>query len=104
MKTVAFLQTPYRHFPEGFEQRYPSVTTTPYFDFVDPDKMHLAFTWTIEEFLHASKAGFDALGLTEHSQSSYDMMPNPNLIASILATVRSYSADGAVGTDLQYSE
>lgn len=85
MKTVAFLQAPYRHFPEGFEQRYPSVTTTPYFDFVEPDKVHLAFTWVIDEFLHASRAGFDALGLTEHSQSSYDMMPNPNLIASILA-------------------
>ena len=35
--------------------------------------------------MHAARAGFDAVGLTEHGQSSYDMDPNPDLGAAALA-------------------
>lgn len=85
MKVSAFLQAPYRHLPEGFEEKHPSVITVPYDEFVEPDKMHEAMYAQVEELLYASEAGFDGLALTEHSQSSYDMVPNPNLIGSILA-------------------
>jgi alkanesulfonate monooxygenase SsuD/methylene tetrahydromethanopterin reductase-like flavin-dependent oxidoreductase (luciferase family) len=34
-----------------------------------------------------ARVGFDGLALTEHGQSSYDMMPNPDLVASALAYI-----------------
>jgi len=34
MKVSVFEQVPYRHLPAGFEDRYSSVVTTPYFDLV----------------------------------------------------------------------
>jgi hypothetical protein len=32
-----------------------------------------------------ARASFDGIAVTEHSQSSYDMVPNPDLVASALA-------------------
>lgn len=41
----------------------------------------------VSEMMHAAREGFDGVALTEHGQSSYDVMPNPNLIAATLATM-----------------
>lgn len=87
MKIVAFFQNPYRYLPEGFEEKYPSVVTTPYFSLVDPEKVTEAFHWHVEEVLHAVRMGFDGIAVTEHSQSSYDMAPNPDLVAAIAAFI-----------------
>jgi alkanesulfonate monooxygenase SsuD/methylene tetrahydromethanopterin reductase-like flavin-dependent oxidoreductase (luciferase family) len=35
--------------------------------------------------MHAARLGFDAVAMTEHAQSSYDMQPNPDLAAAVLA-------------------
>ena len=37
------------------------------------------------ELMHGARAGFDAIGVTEHSQSSYDICRNPTLLASAVA-------------------
>lgn len=47
--------------------------------------MRAAFDDAMNELMHAGRAGFDGLAVTEHSQSSYDMSPNPNLYAAALA-------------------
>ena len=40
--------------------------------------------------------GFDGVAVTEHGQTSYDMMPNPNLPAAVLANaIRRSARDGA---------
>ena len=85
MKVQVFQQAPYRHLPEGFESSYDSVVTPPYFDLVEPEHMHEAQMWQIDELLHAARMGFDGVSVTEHSQSSYDVAPNPNLVAAVLA-------------------
>jgi len=84
MKITCVLQVPYRHLPDDFEKRYESVVTTPY-DLVDTERVGSAYRATLDEFMHAARAGFDGLAITEHSQSSYDMVPNPNLIEAALA-------------------
>ena len=35
--------------------------------------------------MHGARSGFDGIAITEHGQSSYDMVPNPDLVASALA-------------------
>src|SRR6201987_3282096 len=37
------------------------------------------------ELMHGARAGFDGIVTTEHSQSSYDISPNPTLLASAVA-------------------
>lgn len=85
MKVTYFQQVPYRHLPDDFEQRFESVITTPYFDVTTPGNVVGAFRQALAELMHAARAGFDGLTVTEHGQSSYDMAPNPDIIESILA-------------------
>ena len=86
MKVTYFQQVPYRDLPDDFEKRYAeSVITTPYFEVTEPAKVHDSFRQALDETMHAARAGFDAVAVTEHGQSSYDMAPNPNIIEAAVA-------------------
>jgi alkanesulfonate monooxygenase SsuD/methylene tetrahydromethanopterin reductase-like flavin-dependent oxidoreductase (luciferase family) len=86
MKVLAFEQLPYRHLPADFTQHYQeSVVTTPYNELIDPRLMHEDHVNFLDEMMHAARAGFDGVGVTEHEQASYDILPNPNLQLSALA-------------------
>ena len=84
MKISVFEQVPYRSIPDGFELHHNSVVTAPY-DLVDPERMQESLVSAYAELLHAARAGFDGVCVTEHSQSSYDISPNPDLLASAVA-------------------
>ena len=84
MKVSLFVQVPYRFVPDGFEQQLNSVVTAPY-DVVEPERMHESLGSAYAELLHAARSGFDGVCVTEHSQSSYDISPNPDLLASAVA-------------------
>lgn len=85
MKINYVQQIPYRHLPSDFEAKYESVVTTPYNDVTEDNLVAEAFSDAWDESIFAARAGFDALIVTEHAQSSYDMMPNPDLFAAALA-------------------
>lgn len=85
MKVSLFEQVPYRHLPGDFEDRYSSVVTTPYHEIVEPARMTESLRSGYAELLHAARAGFDGVCVTEHSQSTYDISPNPNLMAAAVA-------------------
>ena len=85
MKVTYFGQVPYRQLPGDFEQRFESVVTTPYHEVTRGDGVRDAFRDALAELMHAARAGFDGLAITEHGQSSYDMNPNPDVIAGALA-------------------
>jgi alkanesulfonate monooxygenase SsuD/methylene tetrahydromethanopterin reductase-like flavin-dependent oxidoreductase (luciferase family) len=81
-----FQQAPYRFMPEGFEDTgVPSVVSTPYSRLVEPARVFDSYAWFMDELLAALRAGFDGVAVTEHGQTSYDMTPNPNLPAAVLA-------------------
>ena len=84
MKVSMFEQVPYRFMPEGFENHHTSVVTAPY-HVVEPGRMHESIFSAYAELVHAARAGFDGVCVTEHSQSSYDLSPNPTLLASAVA-------------------
>ena len=71
--------------PENFAEKHDSVVTIPYHELVDRDLMHQDHMHFIDEMLHASRMGFDGIGTTEHGQSSYDILPNPDLQLAALA-------------------
>jgi alkanesulfonate monooxygenase SsuD/methylene tetrahydromethanopterin reductase-like flavin-dependent oxidoreductase (luciferase family) len=84
MKVSLFEQVPYRFMPLGFEEQHTSVVTAPY-DVVEPERMQESLVSAYAELLHGARAGFDGICVTEHSQSSYDISPNPTLLAAGVA-------------------
>jgi len=84
MKITLFEQAPYRFMPDGFEQHYESVNSTPY-SLATRDGVYSSIRDFMDELMVAARSGYDGLAMTEHAQSSYDMMANPGIVASALA-------------------
>jgi len=70
--------------PEDFAQNYESVCDVPY-SLTTPEGVYSSMRDFLDELMFGARSGFDAVAVTEHGQSSYDMVPNPDLIASALA-------------------
>lgn len=85
MKVTYFQQVPYRQLPDDFEHRFESVVTTPYHELTNSRHVVGAYRDALDECMHAARAGFDGIAITEHAQSSYDMAPNPDLLQAALA-------------------
>jgi alkanesulfonate monooxygenase SsuD/methylene tetrahydromethanopterin reductase-like flavin-dependent oxidoreductase (luciferase family) len=86
MKVSLFQQAPYRFLPPDFESRYPSsVVSTPYDELVDGERIFDSYRWYMDELFTGLRLGFDGVAVTEHGQTSYDMTPNPNIPAAVLA-------------------
>lgn len=85
MKLTYFQQIPYRHLPVGFEHDYAAAVTTPYRKLVDRQRLVGDFQDALDEMMFAARQGFDAIAATEHGQSSYDMVPNPDIVLSAIA-------------------
>ena len=96
MKVSVAEQVPYRFLPDDFGEHNSSVVTAPY-EVVDPGRMHESIFSAYAELMHAVRAGFDGIVVTEHSQSSYDISPNPTLLASAVAcAARAEGLDPAI--------
>ena len=100
MKISAFHLMPHRELPANFERRYPSVwVTPPWWELADARRVGQYYNWTLDELLHAARAGFDGVCTNEHHQNAYGFMPSPNLMGSVLAKHdqrprRGHRADG----------
>jgi alkanesulfonate monooxygenase SsuD/methylene tetrahydromethanopterin reductase-like flavin-dependent oxidoreductase (luciferase family) len=97
MKVGLFQQAPYRFMPDLPADGLESAVTTPYPQIVGSEGMFDSYRWFVDEALFGLRAGFDGVAVTEHGQTSYDMDPNPNLPAAILANaIRTEDLDAAV--------
>ena len=86
MKVCMFHLMPYRDLPADFAQRYKSAYIDPlWFDVADPEKVSQYYNWTLDEFVHAARAGMHGLCTNQHHQNVYGFMANPSLMGSVLA-------------------
>ncbi|MGD9892046.1 MAG: LLM class flavin-dependent oxidoreductase [Dehalococcoidia bacterium] len=86
MKISMFHLMPYRDLPADFEQRYHSVwVDPPWWELADAEQVGQYYNWTLDELIHAAKAGMDGVCVNEHHQNAYGFMPGPNLMGSVLA-------------------
>ncbi len=86
MKLTYIQHIPYRHLPDDFQSRHTeSVVTNAFHELVEPDLVHDDLRSALDESMYAARAGFDAVAMTEHGGSSYDINPNPDLGAAALA-------------------
>jgi alkanesulfonate monooxygenase SsuD/methylene tetrahydromethanopterin reductase-like flavin-dependent oxidoreductase (luciferase family) len=85
MKFSWFHLMPYRWLPADFRERYHSVWVDLPNALYDPVKGHALYNEYLDMLEYADQLGFDAVGVNEHHQNAYGMMPSPNIMAAALA-------------------
>ena len=84
MKISWFHLMPYRWLPADFRERYHGVWIDLPNRLYDPERGHQLYNEYLDMLEYAGEVGFDALGVNEHHQNAYGMMPSPNLMAAAL--------------------
>ena len=85
MQFVDFHLMPWPHLPADFEDKYESAWITCPNRLYDPKEGHLLYNRYLDELEYAEQLGFDVVGVNEHHQNAYGMMPSPNIMAACLA-------------------
>ncbi len=85
MKFTWFHLMPYRYLPDDFTEKYHSVWVDIPRDLYDPRIGHQLYNEYLDSLEFADRMGFDGLGVNEHHQNAYGLMPSPNIMAAALA-------------------
>ena len=85
MLFVCFHFMPWPHLPADFEQRYDSAWLTLPNALYDPARGQRLYGEYLDQLVEAEALGFDAVGINEHHQNAYGLMPSPNIIAACLS-------------------
>ena len=84
MKFYAFHYMPYPELVDGYREKYGSAWITYPNEFFDAERGHKLYERYLDELVLAAESGFDGICVNEHHQTSYGLMPSPNLIAGML--------------------
>jgi alkanesulfonate monooxygenase SsuD/methylene tetrahydromethanopterin reductase-like flavin-dependent oxidoreductase (luciferase family) len=85
MRFFCFHLMPYRYLDLNFPSTYTSVWTTFPNTYFDPARGYELYNDYLDELEYADQCGFDGLGVNEHHQNAYGLMPQPGIIAGALA-------------------
>ena len=85
MKIYFFHLMPYADLDLDYTEKHNSAWVTLPNSYYDPAKGHKLYNRYIDEFMLADELGFDGVGVNEHHQTAYGMMPIPGVIAGALA-------------------
>src|SRR5262249_29657791 len=85
MKFSWFHLMPWRWLPADFRERYHGVWVDVPNRLYDPERGHALYNEYLDTLEYADRLGFDAIGVNEHHQNAYGMMPSPNIMAAALA-------------------
>jgi alkanesulfonate monooxygenase SsuD/methylene tetrahydromethanopterin reductase-like flavin-dependent oxidoreductase (luciferase family) len=85
MRFTWFNLMPWPYLPDDFREKNRSVWVDIDPNLFDPAKAHQVYNNYLDLLEYAAKLGFDGIGVNEHHQNAYGLMPSPNLIAASLA-------------------
>ena len=85
MKFTWFNLMPWPDLPDNFRETNHSVWVDISSRYFDPARAHEVYNNHLDLLEYAAQVGFDGIGVNEHHQNAYGMMPSPNLIAASLA-------------------
>jgi alkanesulfonate monooxygenase SsuD/methylene tetrahydromethanopterin reductase-like flavin-dependent oxidoreductase (luciferase family) len=85
VKFISFHLMPYADLDLSYSDKYDSAWVTLPNSYYDPVKGHALYNRYIDELEYADALGFDGVGVNEHHQNAYGLMPTPGVIAGSLA-------------------
>ena len=85
MKFYFFHLMPYADLDQSYSEKYNSAWVTLPNSYYDPAKGHALYNRYLDELEYADTLGFDGIGVNEHHQNAYGLMPIPGVMAGILA-------------------
>ena len=85
MKFHWFNLMPWPHLPDDFAEKHRSVWVDVDSRLFDPVKANRVYNGYLDLLEYAADLGFDGLGINEHHQNAYGLMPSPQLMAATLA-------------------
>ncbi len=100
MKFTWFNLMPWPDLPDNFREEHRSVWVDIPNKLFDPKKGHFVYHQYMDQLEYADSLGYDAIGVNEHHQNGYGLMPSPNLIAAGLARRTSRAAIAVIGNSL----
>ena len=100
MKFTWFNLMPWPYMPDDFRQKYRSVWVDIPSELNDPEKGHYVYHEYMDQLEFADSLGFDGIGVNEHHQNGYGLMPSPNIIAAGLARRTSKAAIAVIGNSI----
>ena len=84
MKFTCFHLMPYRPLDMVERKKYRAAWVVMPNDLYDPELGAQQYESYLDQLAYSEELGFDVIGVNEHHQTAYGMMPAPNLIASAL--------------------
>ncbi len=100
MKFTWFNLMPWPHLPADFREKHRSVWVDIDSRLFDPAEGNRVYHEYMDQLEFADSLGFDAMGVNEHHQNAYGLMPSPNIIAAGLARRTSRSAIAVIGNSI----
>src|SRR2546426_9262227 len=100
MKFTWFNLMPWPEMPDDFRQKYRSVWVDIPSTLYDPERGHFVYHEYMDQLEYADSLGFDGIGVNEHHQNGYGLMPSPNIIAAGLARRTSNAAICVIGNSI----
>jgi alkanesulfonate monooxygenase SsuD/methylene tetrahydromethanopterin reductase-like flavin-dependent oxidoreductase (luciferase family) len=85
MNFTWFNLMPWPCLPDDFREKHRSVWVDIDQKLFDPVKSHEVYNTYMDLLEYAGTLGFDGIGVNEHHQNGYGIMPSPNIIAAGLA-------------------
>ncbi|HEV2368829.1 MAG TPA: LLM class flavin-dependent oxidoreductase, partial [Acidimicrobiales bacterium] len=100
MKFVWFNLMPWPYLPDDFRDKHRSVWVDIGSRLYDPARGHAVYHEYMDQLEYADSLGFDGIGVNEHHQNGYGLMPSPNIIAATLARRTSKAAIAVIGNSI----
>jgi alkanesulfonate monooxygenase SsuD/methylene tetrahydromethanopterin reductase-like flavin-dependent oxidoreductase (luciferase family) len=100
VKLCWFNLMPWPDLPDDFRETHRSVWVDIDSKLFDPERANAVYHQYMDQLEFADELGFDAIGVNEHHQNGYGIMPSPNIIAAGLARRTSKSALAVIGNSI----
>src|SRR3984893_11120279 len=91
---------PWPYLPDDFREKHRSVWVDIPSRLYDPVKGHAVYHEYMDQLEYADELGYDGIGVNEHHQNGYGLMPSPNIIAATLARRTSRAAICVIGNSI----
>ena len=100
MKFTWFNLMPWPYLPDDFREKSRSVWVDIPQSLYDPLEGHRVYHTYMDQLEYADSLGYDGIGVNEHHQNGYGLMPSPNIIAAGLARRTSRAAICVIGNSI----